>query len=126
MATQHWFIRAAAIVNLQAIGDRAFDRGKSAPGRDGLIRQILLALQGSGRRRAEREIERYDHLIQYARTHPLTFDGETDRSEQYLNRPTGSEGVAKALRASSQAFAKAIPLAALDHQDAVITQPRHG
>lgn len=36
-------IRRAAIENLQAMRKRAFDAGKSAPGRNGLIRQILPA-----------------------------------------------------------------------------------
>jgi hypothetical protein len=39
--------------------------------RSWLIKEILLALQESRHRQAQREIERYDHLVQYARAHPL-------------------------------------------------------
>jgi hypothetical protein len=39
--------------------------------RNWLIKEILLALHQSRHRQAQREIERYDHLVQYARAHPL-------------------------------------------------------
>jgi hypothetical protein len=48
--------------------------GRAGLKRNGLIKEILLALHESRRRHAKREIERYDHLVQYARAHPLRFD----------------------------------------------------
>jgi uncharacterized membrane protein YfcA len=48
--------------------------GQAGLKRNGLVDEILLALHESRRQQAKREIERYDHLVQYARAHPLRFD----------------------------------------------------
>jgi uncharacterized membrane protein YfcA len=45
---------------------------------NGLASGLWQALHESRRRQAEREIERYDHLVRYARAHPLRFE---DRAE---------------------------------------------
>jgi len=53
---------------------RPFAGGRAALGRNGLITEISQALHESRRRQAEREIRRYDHLVRYARAHPLRFE----------------------------------------------------
>jgi hypothetical protein len=45
--------------------------GRAGLKRNWLFKEILLALHESRHRQAQREIERYDHLVQYARAHPL-------------------------------------------------------
>jgi hypothetical protein len=88
MAMHHWPARRAAIVNLPLSHKRAFAGVLSAPDRNGLFTGILLALHESRQRQAEREIERYGHLVQYARTHPLMFERtkEADRASPCVTR----------------------------------------
>jgi hypothetical protein len=76
LALHHWPALRAAIVNVPATRKWAFLGAFSEPGRNGLIDGILLALHESRRRQADREIQLYDHLIQYARMYPLIFDGQ--------------------------------------------------
>jgi hypothetical protein len=53
--------------------------GRAGLKRNGFIKEALLALHESRHRQAKREIERYDHLVQYARAHPLRLDAREGR-----------------------------------------------